>query len=81
MSKVVGYRYVSYTSKKDGKPREGYELHVESAWPDYQADSAGGVQTEAVWVGVDMFLDSEISIGDEVDLLYNKHGRLIRIVH
>lgn len=54
---------------------------MESAWPDYQADSAGGVQTEAVWVGVDMFLDSEISIGDEVDLLYNKHGRLIRIVH
>lgn len=80
MSKVVGYRYVKYTSKKDGKDREGYEVHLETPWPDYQEKDACGYQTEAVWCSVDMFLEADLQLGDMVDLFYNKHGRLIRII-
>lgn len=80
MSKIVGYRYVKYTSKKDGKPREGYEIHLEDSFPSYQLDESSGVAVETVWCGVDEFIEADVKVGDNVDLFYDKRGRLIRIL-
>ena len=79
MSKIVGYRYVQYTSKKDGKPREGYEIYAEDAFPSYQKDACG-VTADKYWASVDAFLEAELSIGKEVDFLFDKRGRLVRIL-
>ena len=80
MSKIVGYRYVKYTSKKDGKPREGYEIHLENSFPDYQAKESCGLAVETAWCNVDTFIGADVKLGDEVDMFYDKRGRLIRIL-
>ena len=80
MSKIVGYRYVKYTSKKDGKPREGYEIHVESPFPSFQQNESSGVAVEVAWYGVEQFIDADVKVGDEVDLFYDKRGHLVRIL-
>ena len=70
---VVGKELLDYTSKKTGKQVKGYSLHL-----TYEKDNCDGVAVCTEFVSEDMGEDVEIN--DKVELVYNKYGKVHKIL-
>lgn len=80
--KLVGYKHIAGTSKKNGKPYDGYSLHVLSK-PAYSVDFVG----EETW---SLFVDRAMvendygfayQIGDLLDIRYDNRGRVVGVTY
>lgn len=80
---LVGYRSISYTSKKTGRPVNGFEVHYSYLIPVYmKKGEAIGMLTDKVFVPYDIFnawKEKGCAPGDEFVLYYDKNGRVIGI--
>lgn len=66
---IIGIENVDYESKKTGKRVEGYRLHVQ-----YLKENCQGFATDVVFITKSLLED--YTIGDEVEILYNKYGKV-----
>lgn len=66
---IIGIESVDYESKKTGKRVEGYRLHVQ-----YEKEMCQGYATDVVFINKN-FLEG-FTVGDEVEILYNKYGKV-----
>lgn len=66
---IVGIENVDYESKKTGKRVEGFRLHVQ-----FEKENCQGYATDVVFIAKDVL--ENFTVGDEVELLYNKYGRV-----
>lgn len=72
---VVGYQIVDYVSKKTNQPVRGTTLFL-----TYEDNAINGYGTESVYVS-DRVRDGQIfRVGDSVNLIYEKGGRLDAII-
>lgn len=71
MSKIVGFQRVTGTNKQ-GQAYSGYRIFVTE-----NRDRVQGLACEDVYVG-DQFMPagSVFSVGDEIEFVYNKFGRV-----
>lgn len=71
MATIVGFQKVNGTNKQ-GQPYSGVRMFVTE-----QRDKVQGLACDDVYVG-DQFLPvgAVFSVGDEVDFVYNKFGRV-----
>ena len=70
---VIGKEFLDYLSKKTNKQVKGYSLHL-----TYEKDNCEGLATITEFVSEEMGRDVKIS--DQVELLYNKYGKVNKIV-
>lgn len=70
MYEVIGIAHRQYTNKQ-GKAVSGYNLYV-----TYEDRSTNGLACMREWISDPVMEDSGISIGDKVNLLYNRYGRV-----
>lgn len=70
---VVGKEFLDYTSKKTGKHVVGYTLHF-----TYDKEKCDGVATVSEFVSEE--IGKDVQINDTVELLYNKFGKVNKIV-
>lgn len=70
---VIGKEFLDYLSKKTNKQVRGYSLHL-----TYEKDNCEGLATITEFVSEEMGRDVKIS--DQVELLYNKYGKVNKIV-
>ena len=81
MYEVVGYHFVSYTSKKTGLPVSGMELYTLSDFSTNQRKDSSGRKAEKWWVkDVDSFLAADVKVADTVDLLFDQYRNVAQIV-
>lgn len=69
---ILGFEKVDYISKKTNKQVLGTRLHM-----SYTSDKIDGQGVESVFVS--NLLCEGLSIGDEIELLYNKYGNVAEI--
>lgn len=72
MINVVGIEKVNYTNKQ-GRKITGTALHTMTENPEY-----GGYAVERIYVSSDVDC-SAVSVNSNVDILYNKYGKVIQI--
>ena len=73
MYEVIGIQHRKYTNKQ-GREVEGYNLFA-----TYEEKGVDGLACVREWVSVDVMEDSGVSVGDSVELGYNRYGRIERI--
>lgn len=73
MYKVIGIQHRKYTNKS-GKEVEGYNLFL-----TYDDKTVNGLGALREWVNPEMMEESMVNVGDEIELLYNRWGRVDRI--
>lgn len=73
MYEVIGIQHRKYTNKQ-GREVEGYNLFV-----TYAEKEVDGLACMREWVATDVMEDSGVSVGDSVDLNYNRYGRICSI--
>lgn len=73
MYEVIGIQHRKYTNKQ-GREVEGYNLFV-----TYEEKEVNGLACMREWVAPDVMEDSGVSVGDSVDLNYNRYGRICSI--
>ena len=73
MYEVIGIQHRKYVNKQ-GREVEGYNLFV-----SYDEKGVSGRACMREWVSSDIMDDSGISVGDLVDLNYNRYGRICSI--
>lgn len=72
MFTVIGFKKVDYISKKDGQPKKGYEVYVESNTPH---PSVEGVEVHEFYINA--FNSGYVPcVGDKVKPSYNRFGRV-----
>lgn len=71
--KVIGYKIGEFTDKKSGEKVTYGKLYTTS-----EAKDVNGLACEAFSVKPDML--SGIGIGDDVEILYNRYGRVESVV-
>lgn len=69
---VIGIEHRSYTSKKTGKPVEGYNLYLTQ---DVNNKDVLGVRCYSEWLSPELYSD-EIELGSVIVLSYNRFGRV-----
>lgn len=76
MYNVIGLEHRQYTNKQ-GRQVSGYNLYV-----TYDKDNMDGIACFSEWCSDALIQDSGIAVGDNVELLYNRFGRVesVRIV-
>ena len=70
MYEVIGIEHRQYTNKQ-GRFVSGYNLYF--TFPKRNMD---GVATHSEWCRDDVVQDSGVAVGDKVDLLYNRYGKV-----
>lgn len=73
MYEVIGIQHRKYTNKQ-GREVEGYNLFV-----TYEEKEVNGLACMREWVATDVMEDSCVSVGDSVELNYNRYGRICSI--
>lgn len=73
MYEVIGIQHRKYTNKQ-GREVEGYNLFV-----TYEEKEVNGLACMREWVATDVMEDSGVSVGDSVELNYNRYGRICSI--
>lgn len=73
MYEVIGIQHRKYTNKQ-GREVEGYNLFV-----SYEENEVNGLACMREWVATDVLEDSGVSVGDSVELNYNRYGRICSI--
>ena len=73
MYEVIGIQHRKYFNKQ-GREVEGYNLFVA-----YDEKDVSGRACMREWVATDVMGDSGVSVGDMVDLNYNRYGRICSI--
>lgn len=73
MCEVIGIQHRKYTNKQ-GRHVEGYNLFV-----TYEEKEVNGLACMREWVPTDVMEDSGVSVGDSVELSYNRYGRICSI--
>lgn len=73
MYEVIGIQHRKYTNKQ-GREVEGYNLFV-----TYEEKEVNGLACMREWVATDVMEDSRVSVGDSVELNYNRYGRICSI--
>lgn len=71
--KVVGMKLASFTDKKTGEVISYGKIYV-----TYESKNVTGLQTEEITVKPDMV--NMVKVGQEIDVLYNKYGKVQQIV-
>lgn len=72
---VLGIKKVNFQAD-DGRTIDGVTLYG-----SYDADGVDGVATDKAFVSSDKFNGVEVKVGDKVELLYNKYGKVAAIRH
>ena len=76
MVEICGVKFMEGTSKKSGKPYKAYLIH-------YTEDGAGqgfdGFVTGDAFIDVSLLNGRKPSVGDRVELFYNKQGFLLHV--
>lgn len=76
--KLVGFEKIEYT-KKDGTEVKGSKLHVMYEGDDYDNyENVTGKAVEAIYIGSSVALPA-LKIGDNLQLRYNRYGRIDRV--
>lgn len=70
---VVGKEFLDYVSKKTGKNIKGYTLHM-----THEKQGCLGLATLSEFVSEE--IGQDIAVNDTVELLYNKYGKVFKIV-
>ena len=78
MYSVVGIENVDYTSKKTDKRVTGTKLHLFCEVDESDEDIIGQ-RVETIYVSDDISING-IDVGDVIDVLYNKFGRVTKII-
>ena len=75
MVKVLGIQPTSFTAKDTGKVVTGIYLHVGQ---DIPAEKGRGVSVERLFVSSAKLetLSFELAVGQQIDLLYNRWGKI-----
>ncbi len=73
--KVMGVESVNYVSKKTGNPVSGYRLHL-----SYDKKGCDGVSVESYFIRNEAFHDGVPSVGDDVNLFFNRYGSVQSVV-
>jgi hypothetical protein len=73
MYEVIGIQHRKYTNKQ-GREVEGYNLFL-----SYVSENVSGRACMREWVSTVIMEDSGVSVGDMVDLNYNRFGRICSI--
>lgn len=71
---VIGIQRREYDSKKTGQHVVGYNIFV-----TYTANGVDGVACESLWISEQVFMDADIMLGDKVNVMYNRYGRVASI--
>lgn len=66
---IVGIENVDYESKKTGRRVEGYRLYVQ-----FEKENCQGSATDCVFINKNIL--EGFTLGDEVEILYNKYGKV-----
>lgn len=76
MYEVIGLEHRQYTNKQ-GRQVSGYNLYV-----TFEKKNVDGMACFQEWCSDSVVKDSGVDVGDKVDLLYNRYGKVesIRIV-
>lgn len=69
---VIGIEHRSYTSKKTGRPVEGYNVYLTQ---DVNNANLLGVRCYSEWHSPELYSD-EIELGSVVLFSYNRYGRV-----
>lgn len=72
--KVVGRRYTEFDTR-DGNHIKGYSVFLQYSDPNIE-----GVGTDRVFVSDEKFRASPFKVGANVDLVYNKYGKVQAII-
>lgn len=70
---VIGKEHLDYKSKNTGKQITGYTLHL-----TFEKEKCLGVAAVTEFVSED--IGADVNVNDTVELLYNKYGKVSRIV-
>lgn len=70
MRTIIGIGHRQYVNKA-GKPISGYNVYV-----TYEDDNTSGLRCEREWVNDETMENSGVAVGDTVEFLYNKYGRV-----
>lgn len=71
---VIGIQHRQYESKKTGQQVSGYNIFV-----TYTANGVDGVACDSLWVTEQVFFEADISLGDKVNVMYNRYGRVVAL--
>lgn len=76
MYNVIGLKRRQYTNKK-GREVSGYNVYL-----TYEDKCTDGHACLAEWCSCELVQDAGLAVGDNVELLYNRYGRVesVRIV-
>ena len=70
---VVGKKKISFTSK-DGHEINGANLHI-----NYEENGVEGLAAEKFFISAVKFNANDISVGDTINVLYNKYGKVEKV--
>ena len=70
MYEVIGIEHRQYTNKQ-GRLVSGYNLYF-----TFSKRNMDGVACQSEWCRDDVVQDSGVAVGDKVDLLYNRYGKV-----
>jgi len=73
---LVGYKAVDFTSPTDGGHVKGTNLYVKYKAGDYVVGEA----TEKIWLRSDVQIPVGLKPGDEVDVEYNRYGKVEKVL-
>lgn len=73
MVNVVGFEYRKYTSRRDNREVEGYNVFFTDDTP---RQNLTGQRVFQEWLSVPLFQRVDLQVGDEVTILYNRYGRI-----
>lgn len=73
MYEVIGIQHRKYTNKQ-GREVDGYNLFV-----TYEEKEVNGLACMREWIVPDVMEVSGVSVGDSVELNYNRYGRICSI--
>lgn len=74
MYTVYGIENVDYVNRQN-RHVEGVRLHC-----TYSSDKINGSGCEAFWCGRNVNLPSDLKLGDDVNILYNRYGGIEAVV-
>lgn len=72
--KCVGLEYKEYTSKKTGRLVKGFNAYFTQPFPE--DSKAEGVSVFSEWLSPDIINESDLRVGDECTLNYNRYARV-----
>lgn len=73
MSNIVGFQRVNGTNKQ-GQPYSGYRIFCTETRPN-----VSGLACDDVYVSDSYMPEENLSVGDQIDFVYNKFGRVTGI--